>query len=102
MPSKEDESLRVIVAVTRSGHPELFDELAKIPAKYRAERLRTMGLITLRGSSLPVGITGMQALNATQVPSEKASQAAAHVEDAAERELEKRRLAMKDSIKMSL
>jgi hypothetical protein len=61
MPSKEDDSMRVIVAVTRDGHPELFDELAKIPAKFRAERLRTMGLISLRGSTVPAAITAFPA-----------------------------------------
>lgn len=47
----QDEGLRVIVAVTRDGHPELYDELRRVPAKFRAERLRTLATMALQGAA---------------------------------------------------
>jgi hypothetical protein len=45
----EDKSIRVVVKVNPSRHPELFEALDDIDPSGRAERLRTLALMALSG-----------------------------------------------------
>lgn len=45
----EDKSIRVVVKVSPSRHPELFDALNDIESSGRAERLRSLALMALSG-----------------------------------------------------
>ncbi len=47
--SKEEDSIRLVVMVTKDSHPELFDELYKRERSYRAERIRTLATLSLLG-----------------------------------------------------
>lgn len=49
MTAKESDFIRVIVKVSKEGHPELYEDLLPIPQKFRAERLRSHYLKSLQG-----------------------------------------------------
>lgn len=51
----EDKSVRVVVKVSPSRHPELFEALEEIESSGRAERLRSLALIALSGYSTSAG-----------------------------------------------
>lgn len=39
--------MRIVVLLSETGHPELSGELASLPARQRAERLRTLATVGL-------------------------------------------------------
>jgi len=45
----EDKSVRVVVKINPSRHPELFEALEEIESSGRAERLRSLALMALSG-----------------------------------------------------
>lgn len=47
----EDKSVRVVVKINPSRHPELFEALEEIESSGRAERLRSLALMALSGYS---------------------------------------------------
>lgn len=47
----EDKSVRVVVKISPSRHPELFEALEEIDSSGRAERLRSLALFALSGCS---------------------------------------------------
>lgn len=47
----EDKSVRVVVKIHPSRHPELFEALEEIESSGRAERLRSLALMALSGYS---------------------------------------------------
>lgn len=60
MMSDDEDKIRLVVLVTKDGHPELFDELRKRSQSFRAERLRTLATFSLLGVQVgPVAAAGM-------------------------------------------
>lgn len=63
MPSAD--ALRVQVRLSSLEHPELHKALGALPARSRAERLRQLALLGLRGLSLATTVAAAEARTST-------------------------------------
>lgn len=52
----DNRRFRVLVTVTEKHHPELYEQLARVPKEARAERLRSLGLAPLVGDFAVAGV----------------------------------------------
>src|SRR5690554_3672028 len=51
--SNEEDTIRLVVKVTKDGHPELYEELSQRPQSFRAERIRMLAALSLMGAAMP-------------------------------------------------
>lgn len=105
--SNDEDSIRLVVMVTKDSHPELFNELRKRDRSFRAERIRTLATISLMGVQAGVGVAAAPpSIAQTEAPSAAVTARGEKVDPEEERlrreqeQLEQRKRGFKDSVKL--
>lgn len=105
--SNNQDSIRLVVMVTKDSHPELFSELLKRDRSFRAERIRTLATISLMGVQVGAGGAPVHPVAAKTEASSAAEPARdSQVDPEEERRrreqelLDQRKRGFKDSVKL--
>lgn len=85
----EDDEIRLRVSVSKSAHPELAEALARLPAKMRGERLRTLAAFGARlvGNQVQLGVATLPAAAGAPVVEKSFVDTSSQIRDAGESEV---------------